>query len=67
MEALNSSYPPASVQERIASALVRARQRNRTLRAFVELDALGAMRRAAELDALSADAHGPLHGVPVAV
>ncbi|MFP3755037.1 amidase [Cupriavidus sp. SIMBA_020] len=67
MESLNSSYPPASVQERIASALVRARQRNRTLRAFVELDALGAMRRAAELDALSADAHGPLHGVPVAV
>lgn len=63
----HNSFARPSVQERIASALVRTRQRDRTLHAFVELDAPGAMRRAAELDALPASSRGPLHGLPVAI
>ncbi|WP_059411943.1 amidase [Cupriavidus basilensis] len=58
---------PASVRERIAATLVRTRQRDRTLHAFIELDAARAARRAAELDALPPRARGPLHGMPVAV
>lgn len=70
-----ASSPPAllpahaadGVQARIASALVRTRQRERTLHAFVELDSQRAMARATELDALPASARGPLHGWPVAI
>lgn len=67
MDSHNSSYPAAGVQERIASTLVRARQRDRTLHAFIELDTTGAMQRAAELDALPMHARGPLHGMPMAI
>lgn len=58
---------PASVQQRIAAAMARVRERDQTLHAFIELDEQGAMRRARQLDALPAAEHGRLHGIPVAI
>lgn len=55
------------VREHIASVLEHARERDRTVHAFVEFDAEGALRRAGELDALPEGARGPLHGLPVAI
>lgn len=56
-----------AVRERIAAVLQQIGRRDGTLRAFAEVDAEGALRRAETLDRLPPEARGPLHGLPVAV
>lgn len=54
-----------SAREIVQSCLAQIERLEPTVRAFVELDPDGALRRASELDNRSIS--GPLHGIPVAV
>jgi aspartyl-tRNA(Asn)/glutamyl-tRNA(Gln) amidotransferase subunit A len=55
------------VRERAGAVLARIRAVDATLRCYVAVDDALVMREAARLDALPADARGPLHGVTVAL
>ena len=54
-----------SAVEVTESCLQRTMEREPTVKAFVDLDSQGALRRAAELD--HSDISGALHGIPIAV
>ena len=54
-----------SAEEVTQSCLARIAEREPIVRAFVDIDADGALRQARELD--TKEAHRPLHGIPIAV
>lgn len=56
-----------TVRRRIEAVLQQMARRDAALRAFVDVDAEGALRRADALDRLPPRERGALHGVPVAV
>jgi aspartyl-tRNA(Asn)/glutamyl-tRNA(Gln) amidotransferase subunit A len=56
-----------SARATVESSLDAAERLNETLNAFLQIDRAGALRRAAEIDALAGDAKPPLAGIPIAI
>ncbi|NKJ44084.1 amidase [Novosphingobium sp. SG720] len=64
---MNYAHSAPLVTARVEAALARIAIRDATVRAWLHVDDTGALATARTLDALAADARGPLHGLIIGV